>query len=92
MGTWYPNPDEENRIRAQLEHKSLKEERPPQRLPGDNYVLFGTLAGMLIGTIIGLNIGNPFLFVPAGFIAGGIAGTVIGTLLKNLVTRGRGAR
>jgi uncharacterized membrane protein len=72
---------------ARNSHKDLKEEQPPERRPGDNYVLFGAIAGMLAGVVVGLNLGNPFLFVPVGFIVGGVADTVIGSLLKHLAMR-----
>lgn len=83
----YPNPMEEEQVRAQLEHKSLEEERPPERRPGDNFILFGAIAGALFGIVIGLKTANPFFFVPAGLIIGGIAGVGVGSLIKNMVMR-----
>lgn len=72
---------------GQLEHKALEENQPPVRRPGDNYVLFGAVSGIVVGTVIGLNIGNPFFFVPAGFIIGGVAGVGVGSLIKYVVMR-----
>ena len=82
MGTSWPDPNSEIQARDQLEHKSLGSERPPKLERGDNYLLFGALAGIIIGVIAGMNLGNSFLFVPVGFLLGGIIGTGAGHLIR----------
>ncbi len=81
-----PSPQDQMQAEGQLAHKTMKDNRPPDRLPGDNYILFGTLIGIIAGLAIGLKAGKPIFWI-AGLVVGGILGAAIGSLLKNIVRR-----
>ncbi len=80
------HPSDQVNAEGQLAHKSLDENRPPDRKPGDNYVIASAIAGVVIGAVLGVVSRSPGLII-AGVIAGGLAGTLAGSVIGNIITR-----
>ena len=73
----------EMKLKYRSEHDP---EGPPEPESGDTYIVYSTLAGIVIGIIAGAIIGNKY-FNPVGgaivgFFTGGIIGAIIGSAIK----------
>ncbi len=90
IGSWvlaFISPDE-NQLRGHIEYAKEKWNKTPRRKPGDRFVLFGSLAGVIAGGILGNKTGGPFLII-AGVIVGGILGATIGSYVPVLIRKYR---
>jgi hypothetical protein len=71
-------------------HRSNEDpEQPPHKEPGDSFIIFGALAGIIIGSTSGVIISRitdlNILCIFVGAIIGGIAGTLVGSSIKKHV-------
>lgn len=90
IGSWvlaFISPDE-NQLRGHIEYAKEKGNKTPRRKPGDRFVLFGSLAGVIAGGILGSRTGVPSLIV-AGVIGGGILEGIIGSYVPVLIRKYR---
>jgi hypothetical protein len=87
-------PPDPNIERGQMEYaeEKIKKELPPERKPGDKFILFGTATGIIAGIIAAFRFTNPLWLPIACIIAGGLAGTMLGSVVGALVTRRQKAR
>ena len=68
----------EMRLQYRSEHDPEQAPRPKR---GDIYILIGTMVGAVVGGVLGLFSGSPFIIAVA-IIGGGIVGAVVGSLIK----------
>ena len=78
--------DQQMRLKYRSENDP---ERPPEREPGDKYILIGAVVGLITGGTAGAIVGvlysgvtGIFLGVTIGSITGGIIGVIIGDSIK----------
>ena len=96
---WNPIDMEAKRIEGELRmrNRGKDPELPPDKEPGDIYVLIGMLVGFICGGIIGFTVAASglvaislvFLLVVGGAIAGGIIGATIGGVVKKRIRESR---
>lgn len=86
-----PSSRDENAIRGQLAYLKERRNKAPTPRPGDKYIVFFTLLGVVIGLYFGIRSGMP-LWMLIGLIGGGIAGSIIGSLVKAIVLNVRKSR
>jgi hypothetical protein len=87
---WFPGqgPDDDSRVRGQVEYAKEKTKELFERKPDDKYPRLGAFIGFIIGLIIGIKTGNGNIFWVVGcIIAGSIVGVLLGSLAGTLRTR-----
>ena len=84
-------------IDSQFRNNKTDPSMPPEREPGDAWIVMGMLLGAVAmglgGFVISFRTGafNPFLGLAGGAILGGLIGTFLGDLIKKRIRR-RGHR
>jgi hypothetical protein len=78
-------------MELKLRNRKKDPELPPEKEPGDGYILLGTIIGLIAGGLLGFLLLASGLFSPAfglfAIVGGGILGGILGSLGGNAVKK-----